>query len=436
MSLVYQCLENFNVSDYGNQLSAEETAKYTADNGGFLISMESVVALDRIYDLDYEMECLCARCCAEAKSMGVPVEEGIGSALRKAKDKIGEMWKRTKDWFAKMRDKIHGWFENIKKSFREMFAKPKALVQDLDPGDYEVTSEGNDLVISESNAPASNVNPKSRPTNAWSGPGRKPGTTVDTRKRHGASRAVSLRIKDFKMYKYTNLEGFRDSIIQPIYVGALSKSTQIVDELYKEYKKNLGDFSGMSEIIGDPEYNRPGYREKKAVPDSLKGASRISSEKLSELTKNGEDTCKKYLGGTDKGEQVAYAFSYFRNGAKGESDKKTPDASTSRKLISEARSVLASDVHVKTCTSMQQVIDKHFNEVISQLNKWEAETRKYEEAGRLSAAISRLTGAYSSVQSGVNTMVNGWMTAVKERTAAYSQIISKVHQIKVLRKGK
>ena len=213
MSLVYQCLENFNTPYYGGQLSTEETAKYTADDGGFLINMESVVALDRIYSLDYEMECLCAVSCAEAKSMGVPVEEGLRSALRKAKDKIGEMWKRAKDWFAKMRDKIHGWFENIKKSFREMFAKPKALVQDLDPGDYEVTSEGNDLVISESNAPASNVNPKSRPTNAWSDPGRKPGTTVDTRKRHGASRAVSLRIKDFKMYKYTNLEGFRDSII-------------------------------------------------------------------------------------------------------------------------------------------------------------------------------------------------------------------------------
>lgn len=191
MSLVQQCLENLGTYS-GYALSAEDAAKYTMDNGAVIINMESVIALNEVFDAEYAVEEAMLQAVVAAKHDGVPVEERmtIGSIGATIKEKVSKAWTKTKDWFKKMKDKVKSWYENLKKTFRAMFWKPMDFVKT-----YRSVIE-----------------------------------SVD-----GSAIAANVRI-----YKFTNIDGY-DSILTNVQTTITDKLMRYAEEGISRYGKEFDD---------------------------------------------------------------------------------------------------------------------------------------------------------------------------------------------------
>ena len=434
MSLVQQCLESFGTLDYGHQLSTEEAAKYTIEDGAFLINMESTVALSEMYSLEYEMETAYVESCAEAKELGVPVEEGIGSALSKVKSKLGDLCKRAKDWFVKMKAKLIGWYNNVKKSIREMFAKPKSIVQDIDESAVECHMEGNDLVITstDSNSSGSPTPATPAPTPPAPTPARK--APAPTAKKPAAKKVNVVYVRDFKVFKYTHMDDYPEAV-KDIYERIQTNTISPIETLIKEEDARYQYFRKKSFEL---QSNREAKGRKKLDIGTLHYGAAAAADKpiklfLGKINREGEEVINKYFGGKDV-DPAKFAYGYFRNGAKSEDDKRQPD--NSRSLISTARAALKENNLEKEMTRMQSTVSNHFDKMINKLKEWENRLKdRNTGSSDVASAVNGLISLCSTMQSRMNIMTNAWIAANKERLAVYSQVIVKVKAVQYGRRA-
>lgn len=129
-SLVQQCLESLGTYSTG-PASAEYLSKYTAEDGAYLIEMESVEALNEIYTIDYLMECDQVAAIMNAKRTGVPASEALESTyvMESIGEKLKAMVEKVKAFIKKIMEKLKAWFANVKRFFASLLMKPAKFVE-------------------------------------------------------------------------------------------------------------------------------------------------------------------------------------------------------------------------------------------------------------------------------------------------------------------
>lgn len=188
--MLYQSMKEF-IGDY------EVTECYSMPEDGIVINMESVMALEEIYELEYQIESVNVVAAMQAKEAGVSITEGIGSAARKFADKVSNYWSRIKEWFAKLRKKLKQWFTGIALRLAD-FVK--------DPIEY-----------------------------------------VEKYKGFITSADPEIFRTDIKTYKYTNIYNFAQ-VLPKVYTSVLSEYERTLDiERINDYRKDKGGTSSIND---------------------------------------------------------------------------------------------------------------------------------------------------------------------------------------------
>ncbi|MCM1218701.1 MAG: hypothetical protein NC548_29790 [Lachnospiraceae bacterium] len=389
MSLVQQCLEAFDGYITGYSMNAADAAKYTMESGALMIEMESIAALDEIYAADFALESEMVHAVAEAKQMGIPVEEGLATAADKIKDSLAKVWNKVKEWLKKLKDTIFKWFENIKNAIRDMFKKPKEVVEsnksEIDSA--KISTSGNRTTITTSSGKSSTA--------------------------------------EILTYEYTNIDDYP------------AKQASVFERL-------SGSIIGaMDEHIKKVTTGAP---KSWAGANETREMAKYYEEQSNELKKQAEkvkEAIDKQFGGGDDGRvRHLSEFAYFRNGAIDESKKTAPKLS-----MSQYRAIVADSDKIEAgVKSMQQKIDKIFNNCINSVRNWEKSATVYDTSNivplgdnsnrsghpirgygkpvntKLSAALSEFTSMVQKLHTCNTERTSAWITASKERAAVAYQI--------------
>lgn len=436
MSLVQQCLESFGtIGPDDFNLSPTEASKYTMEEGSFLIDMESTIAISELYDLEYELESELVRGVSQAKSLGVPVEEGLGSAISGAADKIKNIWHKVIEWFKKLKVSLYNWFENVKKTIRGMFAKPKELVMDVKDvaknAEVQVTNESITISTrSSSNSnkpnsspkpamPSNNTSPRSNNNSSTPNASSSSSTGSSSSAPKSSTSGKSVTIPVFKVYRYSNTAEF------PRMLGDATNA--IADVISGKLLKTYQDYSNL---LYKNELNH------RSTSDSNKIVKSFNNE----LTKEAghiKDIIKRFFGTDDLSNASSVAFSYFRNGAKGDEDKVTAD----QKMIDDIKKSIADGtVAMKTendrlnfqdfekeVTSCQKSLVHNIDVVI---NAIENVAKNKNQNSRLTAAANTVVKYYNQFKSGVLTYTNAYVAACKEAFADIMKIVNALMRLK------
>lgn len=454
MSLIQECLEAFGAfSGTNRMLSDIDVDKYTVENGAVLINMETAMALNEIYELDYAIECDMVHGIAVAKNHGVPVEEGLGDAMKSIGDKLSNAWEKVKKFFRELKDKVIGWLENAKEKFKEWRKKVSEFFKRT-KGKITITVDGEDITVTRSDiegkyAEASkNAKELSRTrddlANAEHDRDAFARRANDFQQQAGKARsdakiyksymdlnrrryeraedqlaeerekaAVMRKKFKFTMWEYTNILEFNDKI-NPLYLDTFSGRGPL-----GEYEQELEAIVANAKIVRSDD----GQHAKEKL---TKAATNVHSKEG-----NIKDSIYEMFGvpkGVNNDDNTgSVAWSYFRNGATPNDKRRNVDTITRYKgkdLYDQLKSDHGQlEQIIKMCDDAKKAIGKAFDIVIAQINKWSQEvtSRGYIKgssngaaASELSSALSSYSSAFGQAQSVVNTFMSAWIAAAKE----------------------
>lgn len=427
MSLIQECLESFGAFS-GLNVSTDSNVNidmYPTDGAAALINMESVMALNEIYEMNNVIECEMVHAIYDAKRLGVPVEESLGDKMKSLGDKIANIWEKVKKFFIDLKNKVVGWVKKMRDKIKGFFAKLKAGFKNA-PADMKITVYGEEIVVSRGDVETM-VKDRDKAVHVQ-------GRIKDEARRHkenatrlrdenhklkteNEKQAATIRRLTIKTYDYSNLYKI-DAAVEEVYSacrsGILTKS---VDEAIDNYINDINSATA----------NARGFAKSNAQSKAAMDVANAVMDETADLLNTAFKIDGVDFKDTD-GETVRTAmWSYVRGGAHSEDDKVFLTSLPIFKGKTDITDVVKEEVSrldkkIVAFSNIENIIGAAFDDAIKRINEWSNQVKssvnspngKAPTAGmtELSSALNGFSSAYGKLQSYMNTVLNVWFNGL------------------------
>lgn len=372
MSLAKMLLEGT-----ASNLTASEASRYSADEGAAILAMESAELLQDIF---MESECKENEIVLNAALEGYApdseiVQEGVGSALKGALDKVIA-------WFKKMKDGVVAFFKNVAKYLDKLFLSGKEFVnkykneltkKDLDGLTYTMYKYDDDAL-------------------------------------NNLDKETSIK----------EAESECDKVINQISnnAGTMINSGKYNADLIKDYRKK----NPSGELGEDPngeKAEKTKYALKSNYEHYKEKYRKKKIEKLNEVNVEDIDTENPTTSG------VTDAFiKKYRGGAESESDKEELDVD----IRDSINIVEKTSSYISIVNTMMNKVKTKYDKGIKEVEKIQREADKLGTTDNLSyvsKSIGLCTDMLSFYQNFENAALTAWKSVLSERYKVHTSIVKK-----------